>query len=186
MKKKTIALIVCLTLIIGCAIGGTIAWLTAQTDPVVNTFTAGDVDITLAETTGETYKMVPGSDISKNPKVTVAANSEKCYLFVKVEKLNNPDSFLTYAIASGWTSLVDTNTDDSISTEGVYFCVVNSSVDSQSFDVLADNKVAVKDTVTKGDLNELTLTTYPQLKFTAYACQWENVNSEYEAWVNVQ
>lgn len=64
-----------LVLVIGCAVGGTIAWLTAQTDPVVNTFTYGDINIDLKETTGNDYKIIPGVDIEKDPKVTVKANS---------------------------------------------------------------------------------------------------------------
>ena len=186
MKKKTIALIVCLTLIIGCAIGGTIAWLTDQTAAVTNTFTAGDVDIDLTETTGASYKMVPGNEIAKDPIVTVKANSEKCYLFVKVEKVNNPDNFLDYTIDSGWTLLADANSSDSVSTDGVYFRIVDASDAAQNFDVLAGNKVTVKNTVTKSALDALTESTLPQLKFTAYACQFANVNSEYQAWLNVQ
>ena len=194
MKKKTIALIVCLTLIIGCAIGGTIAWLTDQTAAVTNTFTAGDVDIDLTETdvendgtlTANSYKMVPGNEIAKDPKVTVVADSEKCYLFVKVEKVNNPDNFLDYTIDSGWTSLVDADPSDIVSTDGVYFRIVDASAVAQDFYVLAGNKVTVKNNVTKNALDNLTESTLPQLKFTAYACQFANVNSEYQAWLNVQ
>ena len=60
MKKKIFVPVVAAALALCCAIGGTLAWLTDKTDPVVNTFTVGNVDITLAETTGQEYKMVPG------------------------------------------------------------------------------------------------------------------------------
>lgn len=43
MKKKSLALIIALALILTCAVGGTIAWLVATTDPVTNTFTPGSV-----------------------------------------------------------------------------------------------------------------------------------------------
>ena len=36
MKKRTLALLVALVLVVGCIIGGTLAWLTAKTDAVVN------------------------------------------------------------------------------------------------------------------------------------------------------
>ena len=94
MKKKLLIPIMILILVIG-AVGGTLAWLTDKTDPVTNTFTVGNVDITLAETTGKTYKMVPGQTITKYPKVTVEAGSEECWLFVKIEKSTNYDNFMT-------------------------------------------------------------------------------------------
>lgn len=55
MKKRTLALLVALVLVVGCIIGGTLAWLTAKTDAVVNTFTTSDIDVTLTETEEE-YK----------------------------------------------------------------------------------------------------------------------------------
>ena len=44
---KTFVAMLALGLVIGCAGGGTVAWLTAQTEPVVNTFTYGDINIEL-------------------------------------------------------------------------------------------------------------------------------------------
>ena len=104
MKKRTLALLVALVLVVGCIIGGTLAWLTAKTDAVVNTFTTSDIDVTLTETEEE-YKMVPGYTIHKDPNTTVVKGSEECYLFVKVEKSANFDSFMTYEMADGWTAL---------------------------------------------------------------------------------
>ena len=51
MKKKTLALVLALTLLVAGVIGGTLAWLTDQTDEVKNTFTVGDINIDLTETT---------------------------------------------------------------------------------------------------------------------------------------
>ncbi|MBO5301957.1 MAG: hypothetical protein J6A81_07070, partial [Peptococcaceae bacterium] len=78
-NMKRIALVVAITLLLGCAIGGTMAWLIDDTDPVVNTFTSSDVEITLDESdvdnstddkdrdTSNSYKMVPGATITKDP-----------------------------------------------------------------------------------------------------------------------
>ncbi len=41
LSGKLVVAMLAVTLLIGCAIGGTVAWLTAKTDPVVNTFTYG-------------------------------------------------------------------------------------------------------------------------------------------------
>ena len=89
MKKKTLALFLALALVLVGIIGGTMAWLTDTTDEVVNTFTDSDIDITLAETTGEDYKMVPGYTISKDPNVTVATGSDTCYKLVKLVETSN-------------------------------------------------------------------------------------------------
>ena len=86
VSSKAFAAVLALVLVLGCALGGTVAWLVAKSDPVVNTFTYGDININLEETTGSSYKIIPGVDIAKDPKVTVKANSEACWLFVKVEE----------------------------------------------------------------------------------------------------
>lgn len=172
MKKKVLS-IVAVVLVLCCAIGGTLAWLTDRTNPVVNTFTVGDINIELKETTTN-YKMVPGNTITKDPKVTVKANSEACWLFVKVEKSSNFDNFMTYEMADGWTALPGV--------AGVYYREVAATTTATEFSVLKDNSVLVKNTVTKADLNALTRDTFPTLTFTAYAVQKDNVNSAADAW----
>lgn len=172
MKKKVLS-IVAVVLVLCCAIGGTLAWLTDKTASVTNTFTVGDINIELTETTTN-YKMVPGNTIAKDPKVTVQANSEACWLFVKVEKSSNFDSFMTYEMADGWTALAGV--------EGVFYREVDATTTATEFSVLKDNSVLVKDTVTKADLNALTQNTFPTLTFTAYAVQKDNVATVTDAW----
>ena len=172
MKKKTIALLLALTLILGVAAGGTIAWLVTQTESVTNTFTMGDINIALTETTTD-YKAIPGSTIAKDPKVTVKAGSEACWLFVKVkEEKWNTD--LTYEIASGWTELTLTGVDYK-----VYYREVPATTADTDFAVLKDNQVKVSNALLK---NEITQANAPQLIFTAYACQKDNVASAADAW----
>ena len=186
MKKKSLALVLALAMIVVCVVGGTLAWLTDKTAPVTNTFTYGDIDITLAETTGTSYKMIPGYTIDKNPKVTVLADSEKCYLFVKVAESDNFDTFMTYEMAAGWTQGDGINIPSN-----VYYRVVETSTADQPFYVLAGNQVTVKDTVTKADMDGLkaNVATQPTLTFTAYACQYmKNSTASFsaiEAWNNV-
>lgn len=174
------ALIVCAT------VAGTLAWLTDTTDPVVNTFTVGDINIELKETTGETYKMVPGIELVKDPTVTVKAGSEACWLFVKVEKSGNFDSFMTFEMADGWTlHKTEGNTE-------VYYREVAATTADTDISVLKDNKVTVRDTVTKtmlegvknaedGTPNE----NAPTLTFTAYAVQKDGINDATTAWGKV-
>lgn len=173
MKKKTLALVLALTLLVAGVVGGTLAWLTDQTAEVKNTFTVGDINIGLTETTTD-YKMVPGNTIAKDPTVTVKANSEACWLFVKVTESENLDTFITYAIAEGWTELQD----------GVYYREVPASNADQTFSVLADNAVTVKSDVTRTML-ETAKTDAPTLTFQAYAVQKDNVASASDAWAKV-
>ena len=176
MKKKVLS-IVAVVLVLCCAIGGTLAWLTDKTDPVVNTFTVGDINIELAESENLDLKMVPGNTITKDPFITVKANSEKCWLFVKVDKSANYGDFLTdYQMAAGWTALDDQ--------DGVYYQIVNASTANQVFNVLLNNQVTVKDDVTKAQMEGIknNTTAAPTLTFTAYAVQFDNVATAADAW----
>lgn len=177
-KKRLIVLVLVLALLVGATVGGTIAWLVTETAPIVNTFTVGDINITLTEENpaldgnSREAKMVPGLEITKDPKVTVVGGSEDCWLFVKVEKSTNLDSFITYAVDTGesaWTVVDATN--------GIYGREVAASGDDQSFYILKGNKVTVLTTVTKADMNALTDATYPTLTFTAYAIQSANLKN---------
>lgn len=179
MKKKVLS-IVAVVLVLCCAIGGTLAWLTDRTNPVVNTFTVGDINIELKETTTN-YKMVPGNTISKDPKVTVKANSEACWLFVKVEKSNNFDGFMTYTMADDWTQLTDA---DGKAVNGVFYREVTATTVDTSFSVLKDDQVQVLNTVTKTQIENIKNNTIaaPTLTFTAYAVQKDNVADAAAAW----
>ena len=77
--KRTIAAMLAVAMLFGCVVGGTVAWLTTKTEAVVNTFTVGDINITLTETPKD-FKMVPGNTISKDPKVTVKDGSEASWI----------------------------------------------------------------------------------------------------------
>lgn len=173
MKKKTLALVLALTLLVAGVVGGTLAWLTDQTDEVKNTFTVGDINIGLAETTTD-YKMVPGNTIAKDPTVTVKANSEACWLFVQVTESANLDDFITYAIATGWTELE----------AGVYYREVPASAADQTFSVLAGDGVTVKSDVTRTML-ETAKTDAPTLTFKAYAIQKDHFATADAAWAEV-
>lgn len=187
MKKKIVLIaIYVLTLALLVASGSTIAWLIAESGTVTNTFTPSNINITLSETTPDTLKMIPGTTIDKNPKVTVAANSEACWLFVKIEETDNFDTYMQYLIDTGWkfySSGVDgVNIDTVANDKYIIYREVPSSSSIQEFYILKDNDVLVPGTVTKEDMNLLynsdgTFKTevLPKLKFTAAAIQKENI-----------
>lgn len=171
MKKKTLALLLALVLVFGAAVGGTIAYLTDTTGPVTNTFTVGNIDIGLAETATD-FKMVPGCDITKDPKVTVMANSEACWLFVRIDESSNLDDFISYTVASDWTQGDGTNIPSN-----VWYRSVTASTTDQTFSVLTGDEVTVKNTVTKAMMDALTDNTRPTLTFTACAVQADGLNT---------
>lgn len=174
VSSRAFIALLALVLVIGCVAGGTVAWLVAKTDPVVNTFTYGNINITLTETTGTSYKIIPGTDITKNPKVTVKGGSEACWLFVKVEESGTfVADKVTYAIDNGWTPLEGE--------KGVYYREVAAVTADTDFSVLEGNKITVKDTLTKGDIKDIAATN-PTLKITAYAVQQENIADAATAW----
>jgi len=111
-KKKLVSLCLVLALAITAAIGGTMAYFTDE-EEVTNTFTVGNVDITLDEAivdeygvpttdqqgntrteegnnnqvNGE-YKIIPGHTYTKDPTVTVEKGSEPSYvrMFVTINE----------------------------------------------------------------------------------------------------
>lgn len=179
-KTKLAVVLLALALLVGCAAGATLAWLIDTTEPIVNTFTVGDINITLTETDAiqgtnkleKSFKMIPGDTITKDPKVTVKGGSEACYLFVKIEEGNGFSDFLSYGIADGWNNM----------NNGVFYREVAASDDNQEFGVLLNNEVKVSSEATKAYMNSLTAETYPTLTFTAYAVQKANIDSAADAW----
>ena len=182
MKKKGLALVLALTLLVVGVVAGTLAWLTAKSDVVTNTFTTSDIKVELKETTGTEYKMIPGYTISKDPKATVLSGSEECYLFVKLDKSANFDTYLEYVIADGWTKLEGV-------TDTVYYRKVQTADIGTAYSVLKGDQVTVKGEVTKAMMDGLTTETLPKLTVTAYASQLhKNATTEFtaaEAWANV-
>ena len=180
MKKKSLALLLAIALVVVGVVAGTVAWLTDKTPSVTNTFTTSDINIELKETKNN-FQMIPGWNIEKDPKVTVKAGSEACYLFVKLEKSADFDTFMTYEMAEGWTALPGN--------DGVFYREVAAATADTTYEVLRDNQVTVKDEVTKAQMNALTADTYPTLTVTAYASQLYKNNTEKftaaEAWDNI-
>jgi len=173
---KTFVAMLALVLVIGCAVGGTVAWLVSSTNAVVNTFTYGDINITLGETTGSDYTIIPGVNIDKNPKVTVKKDSEACWLFVKVEEEGTfVANRVTYSIADGWTK-----GDGKDIPTNVYYRAVDAVEKDTDFAVLKDNKIYVSEELTKDDIKSIT--TQPKLTFTAYAVQKDGIADAATAW----
>lgn len=106
MKKKGKALLLCtgaVALVAGSVLG-TIAFLT-DTEEAINTFTVGNVSISIAEskvdengvpegeetTDANEYRLVPGVTYTKDPTVTVDKGSEESYVRMILNIYNKTD-----------------------------------------------------------------------------------------------
>ena len=102
MKKKIIAVCLIVALAATAVIGGTLAYFTDE-DDATNTFTVGNVDITLTEPNWEgsgsedAPEVYPGEPLAKDPTVT-NDGANPCFVRIKVEGLDclAPAGVITY------------------------------------------------------------------------------------------
>jgi predicted ribosomally synthesized peptide with SipW-like signal peptide len=196
---KTLVAVLSIVLVMCLTAAGTLAWLTAKTEQVTNTFSTSDIGVGLKESENLDLKMIPGWDITKDPKAWITEGSEAAYLFVEVKESNNFDDFMTYAIADGWTLLNSDSaeegrnivTDNTTADTYVIYRKVTTAEqmgENSAFEILKDSKVTVSIDVTKEMMTENF--TAPTLTFTAYASQLKKNNkAEFtaaEAWDNVK
>ena len=194
---KALAIVLCVVALVGGSIAGTLAYLSMKTAPVNNTFTAGDVAITLTPTGITVKQMVPGQEIEANHTVTVAANSVNCYVFLKIEEniqavtpVADPESgepvaeetplvfsnYLTYAKAEGWT-LVPGETN-------VYYRTYTSSNADVVYDVF-DGDIVANSACTKEQYNLLNNRSLG-ITLTAYAIQSLGFADAKTAWAEAE
>lgn len=191
MRTKTKALVtaLCAVLLVVASVMGTMAYLTSQ-DTVKNTFTVGNVKITLDEKdvdkdqntadnvtlpTGEVrdkankYHLIPGNTYVKDPTVHVDANSESCWLFVKLE--------------NGLKNIVDTKTIEAQMAENGW-TVLDAANNIYAYkDIVAAgaNKVVFESFKLKGDA-EVARYANADITVTAYAVQADNFATAQAAW----
>lgn len=184
LKKKPLALVLTLVMLLSTAIGGTLAWLVDSTPQLNNTFTTADINVTLTETfntdtNGDNIndawnaQLIPGYTYTKDPKVEVSPDSVDCYLFVKFKENNNPSNYLTYTSTlttdNGWIQGNGTDIPGN-----VWYRKVMTSDDTRSWKLLYEDKITVNETVTKEDMPT---TATPELVYTAYASQLYKKNT---------
>lgn len=212
---KPLTILLALTLLLGCAIGGVIAWLTAETGEVTNTFTIGDINIQLKEhkllengeldekdevTENAGYQFVPGDTLPKDPFVRVTADSESCYVFIKITEINNNlaalnGKVINWAVRDGWTEYKPKAT--GFGTVSYYYRVVEqpgageAALEDQVFYILTGGdkankfgQITVNPEITKEMVKSLT-DNKPMLKFDAAAVQTANIADVDEAFKQI-
>ena len=133
-NRKMLLNLLVLVLVAAISITGTLAFLTDKTGEVKNTFTVGEVKIDLKEKkvaengsvpegtaaanyteTEQSYKIFPGGTYNKAPAVLVDADSEECYVFVKLTngmetfEATGEGTIAAQMVANGWTLKDETN-----------------------------------------------------------------------------
>lgn len=191
--RKILVSLAALALVAAISIGGTLAYLTS-TAKVENTFTVGNVSITLDEAKvneygtpdanvprvpGNAYKLIPGHTYTKDPTIHVGGLSENCYLFVKVENgLDGAEGTSTIAAQMeklGWKA-VDGQT-------GVYAWhgTTGGTMNATRAIVAANENVTVFNTFTFGSQADPARYESAEIVVTAYAIQADGLASETDA-----
>ena len=182
-KKKVFLTVLCAAALVVASVLGTMAFLTS-TDTVTNTFTVGNVNITLDEAPvnvngdaisgdrvdANSYKLIPGKTYDKDPIVHVTNGSENCYVFVKIDnQISNLEATGDTTIAAqmavkGWKQLNNTN---------VYY---------QENPVAANSNITVFEHFTLSDDANVSNYTGKQIIVNAYAIQAEGFDDAAAAW----
>lgn len=184
--KKRLMTVLAVILVIAMSVAGTYAFLTSR-DSVTNTFTVGQISITLDEAKVDvygdavqgadrvdknTYKLIPGHEYVKDPTIHFAAGSEAAYLFVKVENgLADIEAGTTIAAqiaANRWTALEGV--------ENVYYMAVpaNTGTDAVDYPVFGSFELADDADVAQYGIASIVV--------TAYAVQQDGFSSAADAW----
>ena len=191
-RNKALLLTLCAVLLVTASVLGTMAYLTS-TDEVQNTFTVGQVQITLDEkdTDNSTpdadrdkanaYHLLPGNEYEKDPTVHVNAVSEDSWIFVKVEngiaafeaatstEENGYKSISDQITANGWTAL------DGVA--NVYYKPYTKSATGSDLIVFSNFKIAD----TANDVQGWA-TLNATVNITAYAVQKDGFDTASAAW----
>lgn len=187
-KKKVLALVACAVLLVVGSVMGTMAWLTDDSNVATNTFSVGNVTITLDETdvdeygvatgdprdTANSYKLIPGHTYVKDPIVHVQASSEPCWIFVKItDEIADIQDTVTVKdqmLANNWT-LIDES-------KGIYAnkSIIDARTAAQDVSTFSYFKVLSNADVEKYNGKTITV--------QAYAVQADGFATYTDAWTN--
>ena len=207
-RSKALLLTLCAVVLVIATVFGTMAYLTS-TDEVQNTFTVGQVKITLDEAKANpdgslvanadrvkanSYKLLPGHTYNKDPMVTVLKGSEPSYVkmtvtFSKANELDAifaPDGANLTSIFNGYNAtnwIGKGNTKDAAANTRTYEFWYKETVDAPDADVALD---ALFDSITvPGEITNEQLATIEGMTITvnAYAIQADGFANAEAAWV---
>lgn len=209
-RNKALLLTLCALMLVAASVLGTMAYLTS-TETVTNTFTVGQVKITLDEAkvgtdgkalTGDSaervqansYKLMPGHVYDKDPTVTVKAGSEESYIkmVVTVSKAAELDKIFAdhqitdlTTVIGGYDSkewTLNSTSKDTTANTRTYVFYYKSTVSAGENDVVLDD---LFETITvPGGLTNTEIETIKDMTITvnAYAIQADGFANAAAAW----
>lgn len=180
-------------------IAGTLAYLQDSTSVIENEFTYGSINISLTEgavdeygnllrartSENQTYKLIPGHTYSKDPVLTIEANSEPCYAFLVVSNpIADLEDVTAGTIASqietaGWTELTSDSTlycDGSALSDDTTIYYKTASLSEEDQDLASFTTLAIDDNANVEEASGLSI------GITAYAVQSDGFDSALLAW----
>lgn len=205
--KRIVVAAACAALLVVGSVAATFAYLTSQ-DTVTNTFTVGNVAITLDEAAANadgtliegadrvkanSYKLLPGHTYKKDPMVTVESGSESSYIKMTVtfSKANELDAIFAptgadlTSIFKGYDAanwIAKGNTKDSTANTRTYEFWYKDPVAALNGDVELDalfDSITLPGTITNDQLKTIEGMT---ITVNAYAIQADGFATADSAW----
>lgn len=197
--KRTLVTVVAMILVCVLSVSVTLAYLYDKSATVINTFSVGNVKITLDEAdvddsdddgsttdrdTENNYKLVSGATFDKDPTVHVSKYSEESYVFVEVIvdadvaavlESTGEKSIAAQMTANGWTKL-----------EGNIYSY-NTTVTGLGKPADVDLPIFTTISVKSGATGEqLAAAADDDITITAYAIQADGLGSASAAWAALE
>ncbi len=200
MKNRTTKILAIALAVVTLALAaciGTLAWLYDTKTIAAESFTVGEVYISVNDVSDATLHIVPGDTDELKPQVTVEAGSEPAYVFVKANEsmgdlsVANGETFASYITYS----FDATNWKEVPGEAGVYYTTVGGATDTlkvgEAIDILTDDSVTYVENVTNAQLKAVQDGgEAPSLGFTVYACQQlkdkDNLHTVELAWTIIE
>ena len=189
--KKILVLALAALLLVAVSVAGTVAYLTATSNEVQNTFTAAELGVVLSETKTSDDKweqpLLPGATYNKDPMVKLTEKSADAWVFVEIIETNNTlaagsGKKVNYTVNENWVQVK--NGDAAVKTEtsgsvGIWMYKTKALTTSDCVYLLSggtgeakNGSVTVNTAVTTDDMGENNL---PSITFKAYALQSANL-----------
>lgn len=203
-RNKALVLTLCAVLLVVATVMGTLAYLTGN-DKVTNTFTMGNITMVLDEapvdangkaTAGNrvksnSYHLVPGNAYDKDPTVHITANSDNCWVFVKVENGIDTLEAATSQEANGYKRINDqiilnnwTKLEGVDGVDNVYYKEY-AKTNKPTVYVVFNGFTIADDANTQDAWKNYSPDAKPQVVVTAYAIQKDGFATAAAAWAQV-
>lgn len=178
LNRKWI-LVMSLVLSLALATGSTLAFLTAKTDPVTNTFTLGNVSISLTEPLydAETeHVLYPGASATKDPTITNTGRTP-AWVWMTLEIPTDVVNHIEMSLEPGWKKAEETKVDDVNKTTTITLLYESELAPGEDNAATAFKKVTLAEDANLGTMEKF------DIKVTGYAIQdsFGNVDDAYEA-----